>query len=268
MIVIGELINATRKKVREAVIAHDEEVIKSRAKLQDEAGADYIDVNVGTGKGDTAQEIEHMKWAVGVVQEVTDKPISVDSPDNDAIRAGLEVCREGQKHFVNSVTAETDRLVPTLELVREYETNVVALAMGDEGIRVEPEERLDAASRIMDKVHEMNIPDETVYFDPLVMPLGTAPENPGLTLKTGCLILEKYPDVKLAMGLSNVSHGLPERKLLNRVFLTLAMHSGFHAALIDPSDEQMMATLHAAEAILGNDDFCMNFIQFCRERMS
>jgi 5-methyltetrahydrofolate--homocysteine methyltransferase len=266
MIVIGELINATRKKVGEAVVNHDENVIKDRAVAQAEAGADYIDVNVGTGKGDTQQEIEDMKWAVNAVQEVIDKPISVDSPDNEVIRAGLEVCAQGQKHFVNSVTAESDRLIPTLELVKEYETNVVALAMGDEGIKVEPEERLEAASRIMDKVREMGIPDDTVYFDPLVMPLGTDPRNPCLTLKTGCLILEKYPDVKLAMGLSNVSHGLPERKLLNRIFLTLAMHSGFQAVLIDPTDTQMMETLYAADALLGNDEFCMNFIQFCRSR--
>jgi len=268
MIVIGELINATRKKVREAVINHDKDVIESRASAQAEAGADYIDVNVGTGQGDAAEEVENMKWAINAVQKVTDKPISVDSPDTEVIRAGLEVCAEGKKHFVNSVTAESERLIPTLELVKKYDTNVVALAMGDEGIKVEPEERLEAASKIMEQVRSMDIPDETVFFDPLVMPLGTDPRNAVLTLRTGCLIFEKYPDVKLAMGLSNVSHGLPQRKLLNRVFLTLAMHSGFHAALIDPTDGEMMRTLHAAEALLGNDEFCMNFITYCRSQES
>jgi len=118
MIVIGELINATRKKVREAVINHDEEVIKNRAAAQAEAGADYIDVNVGTGKGETKEEIENMKWAVNAVQQVTDKPISVDSPDNEVIRAGLEVCAQGKKHFVNSVTAAISTSVEPSSLTR------------------------------------------------------------------------------------------------------------------------------------------------------
>jgi 5-methyltetrahydrofolate--homocysteine methyltransferase len=138
--------------------------------------------------------------------------------------------------------------------------------MGDDGIQVDVEKRVEAAVRIHDKTVEFGIDDEHLYFDPLVMPLGTDPQNPMLTLRTGMRIKEMFPDVHLTMGLSNISHGLPDRRLLNRVFLTLAMQAGFDSAIIDPCDTMMLDTLKAADSLLGNDDFCMNYIQYIKSR--
>ncbi len=268
MIVIGELVNATRKKVRQAVIDHDADLIKELVLSQKKNGADYIDINVGTGKGDASDEIENMKWAVGIAIEAAgdDVALSIDSANNDVLKAGLEAAPSGVTHFINSVTAESERLEPTLELVKEYNTNVVALAMSDDGIKVEVDLRVDAAKMIQEKASSLGIADSQLYFDPLVMPLGTDPDNPGLTLETGKTILGHFPEAHLSMGLSNVSHGLPERKLLNRVFLVLAMNAGFDSAIIDPNDVQMMDTLNAAEALLGKDEFCMNYIQFIKAK--
>ena len=255
MIVIAELINATRKKVREAVIARDEERIKGLVISQKKGGGDYIDINVGTGRGDAQDEMESMRWAVNAAKQAVegDISLSIDSANHDVLKAGLEEAPKGRSHFINSVTAESERLEPTLQLAVEFEANVIALAMGDDGIQVEVEKRVEAASVIREKAAAMNIPDDRLYFDPLVMPLGTDPRNPLLTIETGREIKKRFPDVHLCMGLSNVSHGLPERKLLNRVFLVLAMQAGFDSALIDPTDKGMMDTLKAADALLGND---------------
>jgi len=265
MIVIGELINATRKKVREAVLNRDGDYIKALAEKQAAAGADFIDVNVGVGGGDSEEESECMKWAVELVQEACDLPLCIDSADAAVLRAGLEACREGKTHFVNSVTAETKRLEPTLAVVKEFETRVVALTMGDEGIRTETADRVECARRIMEGVRKAGIPEDRVFFDPLVMPLSMDPRNPVLTLETGRKIKEEFPSSALVMGLSNVSHGLPRRKLLNRVFLAFAVQAGFDAAIIDPTDREMIDTLYAAEALAGKDEFCMNYIRYCKD---
>ncbi|MFH1708686.1 MAG: dihydropteroate synthase [Planctomycetota bacterium] len=268
MIIIAELVNATRKKVREAVLGRDAAHIKKLVADQKKAGGTFIDINVGTGKGDTKDEIASMQWAVAQAIEVggADIALSIDSANNEVLQAGLEACPKGVTHFINSVTAESNRIEVTLKLVKKYNTNVVALAMGDEGIKVEPEARLAAAVRIRDMAKSMGIADDRLYFDPLVMPLGTDPRNPTLTLDTGRAIKAKYPAAHLCMGLSNVSHGLPERRLINRVFLTLAMQAGFDGAIIDPCDADMMSTLVAADALLGRDEFCMNYIAYIRAR--
>ncbi len=265
MIVLAELVNATRKKVREAVLNRDADYIKQLIQSEKDAGGTYIDINVGTGRGDAQDEIDSMKWAVGLAKEVSpDIALSIDSADNDVLKAGLEECPEGTTHFVNSVTAESERLIPVLELVKEYDTNVVALAMSDDGIQVEVDKRVEAAAMIYEKADSMGIAPERMFFDPLVMPLGTDPRNPALTLETGMKIKAKFPGVGLSMGLSNVSHGLPQRKLLNRVFLTLAIQAGFDSAIIDPCDTDMMSTMAAAEALVGMDEFCMNYITYMR----
>ncbi len=268
MIIIGELINATRNKVREAVMSRDAAYIVALASAQKKAGSDYIDLNVGTGLGDSDAEIESMRWAVDtVIAELgSDTALCMDSANIEVLKAGLERAPRNIAHMLNSVTAESGRLEPGLDLAAAFGADIIALAMDDSGIPGDMAGRLGAVAKIHERAVSKGIKPEKIFFDPLAMPLSTDAANPGITLACGREIRKIYSDCHLSMGLSNTSHGLPERKLLNRVFLAMAVYAGFDAAILDPCDTGIIDTISAAEALCGKDEFCMNYISHAREK--
>ncbi|MCD6352153.1 MAG: dihydropteroate synthase [Armatimonadetes bacterium] len=258
MIIIGELINGTRKKPKEAIAQKDADYIADLARRQAEAGADYIDVNPGT-TGEA--EVEDMKWLVEVAQSTTDKPLCFDSPNPAAIRAAFEVYQGSATPIINSITAEQERLETLLPLVLETGANVIALAMGDEGMPSAAGDREATARRLIDALREAGVAPERIFVDPVITPLGTGHENGQLILQAIRDVREYCPECHITGGLSNISYGLPNRRLINRVFLVLAMAAGMDSAVMDPLDEKIMAELLAAEALLGKDEWCMNYIQ-------
>lgn len=259
MIIVGERINTSRKSVARAVEAKDAGFIREEAKKQAEAGADYIDVNCGTS---VAREVDDMKWLVETVQKVIDLPLCIDSPNPEAIKAGLELHRG--KALVNSITGEKERAEKILPLVKEFDACVVALTMGEKGMPHSAEERIEIAKSVIEKVKAHGIPVVNLYFDPLVRPVSTEPEQMEEVLKTIRLIREKLGG-KTICGLSNISFGLPERHLINSVFLSMALAGGLNAAIIDPTVPKMFAVLRAADALLGNDRFCLKYIEAFRQ---
>lgn len=142
---VGELINTSRKPIREAVEARNKDYICDIAKQQDEAGVDYIDVNCGNMIG---EELEIMSWLVEIIQEVTTKPLCIDSPSPDALEVGLALCRNGQS-MINSISAEKERYEQVLPLVLKYKAKVVALCMDDSGMPDTAEDRLKVANKLI-----------------------------------------------------------------------------------------------------------------------
>jgi 5-methyltetrahydrofolate--homocysteine methyltransferase len=252
MIVIGEKINATRSAVREIIEQRQEDQLVDLAKQQATAGATYIDVNVGTGKGTQQDEIEAMRWAVTKINEAIDKPLCIDSADHMVLEAGLEAM-EGRPAMINSTKADTKYLASVLPLAKRFEAPVVALAMDHEGIPETVEGRIKACRIITERCKEYKVPIESIFFDPLVLPVSTDARQGKVTLDTLAAIKETFPGARTTMGLSNVSFGLPGRALLNTAFLQMAIFAGLDAVIMDPMNEDMMQAARTGEALMGKD---------------
>ncbi len=262
MIVIGELINGTRKKIKAAIASKDADYIADLARRQDEAGADFIDCNPGT-VGE--QEVADLVWLVETVQAATDKPIAFDTPNAEAVRAGIAAYTGSAMAMINSITLESERLAIMLPVVKEADINVVALALDDGGMPNAAGQREETAKRLIDTLVDAGIAAEKIFLDPVIAPLSTQPEVAGHILQAIQAVREYSPECHITAGLSNISFGLPNRKLLNRAFLTLAIGAGLDSAVMDPLDKQIMAEALAAEALAGKDEWCMNYITASRE---
>ena len=261
MIIIGEKINTSAKIAREAVENLNADFIQEIAKKQTEAGADFLDINCGTF---IDSEVEKMKWIIETVQKVAETPLCIDSPNSEVIEEGLKVNKNG-KPIINSITAESNRWSSILPLVIEYKTSVVALCMNDDGIPDEPAKRFSIAHSMANEMAQKGISLSDIFFDPMVKPISTDSNSGRLTLETMRLIKKEIPDAHLICGLSNISFGLPVRKLLNQGFLCGAIFSGLDSAIIDPMDKKIMSLVYAAEALAGKDEYCMEYISKYRE---
>jgi len=258
MLIIGEKINASRKSVREAIMERDVDFLQDLAKSQAESGADYIDVNISTERGGDF-DTESMELAVEKIQEVVDKPLSIDSPDAHLIEVGLRKCQH--KSMINSVTAEQEKLHTILPLAKEFDAEVIALAIGEDGISAKPEGRLSACEKIAESAQKYGIALGKLYFDPLAFTVSSDTSQGLVTLETLKGIKSQFPEAKTTLGLSNISFGLPERSLINRSFLLMAMYAGLDSAILDPLDKKMMSAIKAGEMLLGKDNYCMNYLR-------
>jgi cobalamin-dependent methionine synthase I len=259
MIIIGELINSTRKAIAAAIEAGDKSTIQKIAKDQAERGAHYIDVNAGSFKD---QEIEYLTWLVEAVQEVVELPCCLDSPKPAAIEAALKV-HKGIP-LVNSISLEKERREKLLPVVAGKDLKVVALCMGDSGMPRTAEDRMRIADELVHLLLNNQVNVENIYVDPLVQPVSTDQTFGHEFLKAVERIMSRFPGIHTVCGLSNVSFGLPLRKFLNRTFMAMAIAKGLDAAILDPLDKPMMAAVLAAEALAGRDKYCMNFIKSYR----
>jgi cobalamin-dependent methionine synthase I len=258
MFIIGELINSTRKRVKAAVEARDAAYIKEIAVKQAHAGASILDVNGGI----VGQEAECLSWLVNVVQDEVDLPLCLDSADPAALRAALPLCRKPA--MINSISIEGDRFDAVLPLVQEFKTKVIALCMGEYGPPSGVEDRVETASTLVDRLTTAGVALDDIYVDACVLPISTGPEHgPALAEAIG-RIMARYPGVHTSVGLSNASFGLPVRKLLNETLIVLLMARGLDAAIADPCDRQLMANIAAAEALLGRDEYCVEYLKAFR----
>ncbi len=261
MIVVAELINSTRKKIKEAMEKRDRELIRSLAVKQDEAGADFIDVNAGAFIFD---EIEKLEWTINEIQAVTKKPLAIDSPRGKAIEMGLKLHKNG-KPLINSITKETERWNEVFPLAVENETYILGLCIDDNGIPDRAEDRLRIAEKIINDLSKVGKKIEDISIDPLTTPLSVN-TGFGLTvIETIKMVKQNFPEVKIITGLSNISYGLPARKQLNRAFVTMCMVYGLDGALIDPLDKVMMSIIKASEALLNKDPFCSSYLKAFRQ---
>ncbi len=233
--IIGERINPTGKKRFQAALREgDLDYIVGQAIEQIEAGADILDVNVGLPGIDEAAT---MALVVGAVQAVTRAPLQIDSSDVRAAEAGLRACCG--KAIVNSVNGEDDVLESVLPLVKKYGAMVVGLTLDRTGIPRTAEERLCIARKILSAAERHGIPREDVIIDCLTLTSGAEQEIAYETL-TALAMVKRELGVKTALGVSNISFGLPERGKLNQVFLTLALAHGLDLPIINPNAREMV----------------------------
>ena len=268
MLIVGERINTSRKikgepVIENAVVGRDAGFIADMARKQFEAGATYIDINAGTL---TSGEPEALEWLTQVVQDSVDAPISFDTPNPTALDRAMAVydAAKGQP-LINSITAETERWASILPFVLKYKAKVIALAMDDSGIQQDPAKRLSVARTLIGNLTGAGVAVDDIYVDPLTFPIGTGSDVAVSMLDIIEKVVAEYPGVHIIAGLSNVSHGMPVRKILNQAMTVLCLGKGLDAGIIDPNDKYLMALIYATEALLGRDDFCMNYISKSRE---
>jgi len=259
ILIIGELINASIKSVRSAVVNKDTRFLQELARKQAARGVDYLDVNTATGRG-SRQEAEDMAWAVQVIQEAVDIPLAIDTADPRVLKAGLQV--HCGRAMVNSLSADPDRLEPFLELAKEYHC-LAAVLPTREQIPAQAEERLTICAELLARLVAGGLAAEDIYFDALVLPLCVNGQNPQIALQT--LKGIKKLGAQTIAGLSNVSFGMPRRDLLNCVFLVLARQAGLDAVILNPLENNLLPALKAAEALLGYDEYCTSFLRAYRQ---
>jgi len=262
MIIIGELINASRKVIKAAILDQDAETIQKVAKDQADAGADYIDVNAGIFVG---KEPEYLKWLVETVQQVTDKPCAIDSPDPAAIEAAISVHRGVP--MINSISLEKDRYEKLMPVIAGTEMKVIALCMSDAGMPQTVDDRMKIADQLVNGLLKHNVKMENIFVDPLVQPVSVNKTFGVEFIDTIEKIVSTFRGIHTACGLSNISFGLPARKFMNQTFMVMAIAKGLDGAIMNPLDKKMMANIITAEALSGKDNFCMNYLKAFRAGM-
>ncbi|MFQ5872609.1 MAG: dihydropteroate synthase [Dehalococcoidia bacterium] len=261
MLVIGERINTSRPSIEQPVREKNLDLLLTEARKQVEAGADYLDVNTATMM---EREEEYITWAISAIQQAVDVPICIDSPNPRALEAGLRAVKG--RPLLNSINLETKRVEAVLPLVREHRPKVIALCMDDTGMPVTVEDRMRHADRLVDLLVGAGIDIDDIYIDPLLLPVGTDSGSAMVTLDSIEKIMQDFPGVHTVCGLSNVSFGLPLRRLINQNFLTTAMTKGLDSVVLDPCDRRLMSNLTTSKMILGQDDNCMEYINAHRRQ--
>jgi cobalamin-dependent methionine synthase I len=260
MIVVGELINSSRKKIGEAVKARDGDYIQQVARDQAAAGVSYIDVNAGIFEDN---EPEYLTWLVKLVQEVVDLPCCIDSPNPKAIEAALKVHRGTP--LLNSISLEKERFDAVLPFVKGTDHRIIALCIGEEGMPTDADERVTNARTLVERLDAEGIPRDHIFVDALAEPVSSN-EKVGMTFLNALRrITTEFTDIHTICGVSNVSYGLPNRKLINRVFATMAIASGLDSFIVNPLDRKIMASIVAGEVLAGRDEFCERYLDTYRE---
>lgn len=204
-----------------------------------------------------------MKWLIDIVQDATDTPIAIDSPNAKTCVDCMPFCK--RPGIINSVSGEGDKLDLVFPLIADTKWEVIALLSDDTGIPKSAADRLRVFDNIMAKAKEYNIAPNRIHIDPLVEMLCTSEDGIAMVVEVMTEIKKRYPTIHITGAASNISFNLPARKLLNQVFMTLAMNSGMDCAILDPLDRGMLGTIFATEAMLGLDEYCIEYIGAFRE---
>lgn len=255
-VIIGERINPTgKKKLQAALREGDTGYVLNEAFKQEEAGAHILDVNVGLPGLDEPAVLTKM---VEAIQEVTGLPLQLDTSNPEAMERALR--RYNGKPLINSVNGKEESLNAILPLVKKYGGGLVCLALDDDGIPATAEGRVAIAEKIIARAEALGIPRRELLVDGLTMPVSAGGDNAKVTLAT--LAGAKKLGVKTALGVSNVSFGLPKRDHLNQAFFTMALYQGLDGAIINPMSAAMMGAFKSYRALLGLDDQCQEYMTY------
>ena len=255
VVIIGESINPTRrKKLVETLSAGNFEFVHELAKVQIQAGADVLDVNVGYPG---VEDEKLLPETVKSIQENFDVPLCIDSPNPKAIEAALKVA-DG-RCLINSVNGEEKSLDAILPIAKEYGAAVIGLVMDDDGITHDPRKRLSIADKILERAMKIGLKAEDIIIDPLAMAVSADQQACLVTLETIRLVREKL-GLNMTEGSSNVSFGLPNREMLNNAFITLSILNGVTCPIANPV--KVTATIRSADILLGKDEMAMRFIEY------
>ena len=259
-VLIGERINPTgRKKLAETMCSDDLDVVRRDAVAQVEAGAAVIDVNAGVPG---VNEVELFPKVVQAAIEAVDAPLSLDSPNPEAMAAALKVYKG--KPLINSVTGDEESMQAVLPLVKEYGVVVVALLQGDDGIAPDPEGRVAVARKLIDRAGSMGIPIEDLVIDCMAMTVGADHKAASVTLETMRCLRDEY-GVNLVLGVSNVSFSLPNRATIHNAFIALAIEAGATCLITNAS--HVRSSVLPADLVLARDEYATRYITDYRKRI-
>lgn len=261
MIIVGERLNSSRTPVFQALNLKDKKYLLDEALKQERAGANYIDLNAATL---LEQEVSRLKWAVSLLQKKLAIPLSIDTPNSEAMEEGLKIHKG--KALLNSLSGESNRIKAFLPLIKKYQPRVIILCLDDSGIPKSSDQELAIAEKMVSLLNKEGIGGEDIFIDPLVRPIGADPKAGKHFLEALQKIKKNLPEVKTIAGISNISFGLPRRKLLNRSFFILAIQKGLDAAILDPLDKEIIASLYSAQALLGRDSAMKNYLGYIRRK--
>ncbi|MDR4508494.1 MAG: dihydropteroate synthase [Candidatus Brocadiaceae bacterium] len=261
MISIGERINGMFKDVREGIKNKDPKAIQELAIKQTEAGASFLDINVGPAATDP---IDAMKWLVESVQDAVKTPIAIDSQIFDVIKAGLSVVKN--EVMINSTKADPGELDKFMPLAKEYNASLICLSMDETGIPQDVGRRMELTMQIVEKAMEHEFDLEKIYIDPILFPINVDQKQPALMFDIFSQIkMISDPAPHINVGLSNFSQGTKEKRLLARVFLTMGISYGLDAAVMDVLDKDLMDAAITAEIIMNQHVYSDSYLTACRK---
>ena len=249
------------------------EYVWHEAKRQIAAGAHFLDLNVDEVSPMLDEQIRSMQWLVGAVQRVSTVPLSIDSSNVEIIAAGLEQYDgKAGRPLLNSLALER---LDALDLVKKYSTNVVATAASIDGMPSDAEQRVANVARLLEQVLQKGVPKGNVHVDALVFPISVAAGYGRHYLDAIQQVRKEYgPEIHITGGLSNVSFGLPERRLINESFIYLAIEHGADSGIIDPISTRVSRVFEldtsaepvkiATAMLMGEDEYCANYLKAYR----
>ena len=245
MLVIGENIHIISPRVKTAIDERDAEFFRSLARRQAEAGADYVELNIGPSR---KRGVEIMQWMVGAVQDAIEVPLSLDTTNADAIEAGLKLCK--RPALINSTSAERARMERLFPLAAQHGSPIIALTMTEQGIPNTADGRAELGFELINAAAEFGVSPDKLLLDPLTLPVSA--DQPGAMVTLEAIRMFKGlsdPPVKAVVGLSNVSNGAlsENRPLINKVFLVMLLGAGLDAAIVDPLDQKLMEAVRIVE---------------------
>ena len=260
MIIIGEKLNSSIPSAYQAFETGNNEYIVEMASKQISCGADYLDVNGGV----FPDEAEKLVWAISSILSSMDANIVIDSMNPKSIAYVLENVKL-KKAIINSITLEDTRLDGILPLVLKYNTGIIALPIDQDGIPKTIQKRVENAEKLIKLLKEQGVKEQDIYIDILVEAASTEWEAPKRALRATGILREKYPNIHLISGISNVSFGLPKRSHLNGAFLSAAITSGIDTAIMDITNDDLKMTMYAAMLVNGQDEYCGEYLSAYRE---
>jgi len=258
-VLIGERINpAGKAKLQEALKAGNLDIVRSEALAQVQAGADILDVNVGTFGVD---EVALLPQAVQAVMDTVDIPLCIDSNNPAALEAALKIYKG--KPLINSVSGEEQSLARVLPMVKEYRAAVVGLVQDDEGIPKDAGRRVSIARKIVERAEAAGIARENIVIDCLAFAVG-ADTSSGPALIEAIRKIKAELGVNMTLGASNISFGLPDRDLVNNAFAAMAVAAGATCLITDVA--KIRPAIVSADLILGRDRHARRYIEAYRQR--
>jgi 5-methyltetrahydrofolate corrinoid/iron sulfur protein methyltransferase len=261
IILIGERINGSFKDVGRAIQEKAKDVVQERARRQQKAGARYLDVNMGAA----SRDVQDFVWLVKTVVEATPLPLSLDCNKLEHFRVGLQAYREAAPDrpvLINSTTAEDGKLGPLLELAVQYDAALLGVVMDERGSPQDIDRRVELGAKIFGAALEAGLPTERIFLDPIVMPVKFMQDQARNVLAAiQQFTMLSDPPPHISIGLSNVASKTEERKLINRTFMVMAMAMGLDAAILDVSDQELMAAVLTAELLLNREIYSDGYLK-------
>ncbi len=267
MIIIAERINGMFTDVKKAIADKDKKVIQDLAKKQTDAGAGYLDVNVGTAAADQEGT---MQWLVETIQETCSTSLCLDSQKPDVIAAGLKVVNADNGVLLNSTPLnkknDDEILDKFIEMANQAgpKANIIALTMDKNGVPQDTDNRVAIAAEIVSKAMEKGFDTQRLFIDPIVLPVKVPNAQVQPTNILNAMDQIKYlaaPAPHMTVGLSNLSQGTTERSLINRIFLAMAMSRGLDSAIADVLDEDLMNVVATSEMLMNKQIYSDSFLK-------